>query len=122
MDLTAIPILPCRDLDETLSFYVSLGFVLEFEQIEPDVYAILRLEDAEIHFFGHPALDPAASIAGCYLRVSDADGVYGWWSPLGLPSQGIPRLDPIADRPWGMREFALIDPNGNLVRVGHIIE
>jgi hypothetical protein len=25
----------------------------------------------------------------------------------------------IEDKPWGMREFALVDPNGNLIRVGH---
>lgn len=122
MDITAIPILPCRDLDETVAFYGSLGFVLEFEQTEPDVYAILRLEEAEIHFFGYPGLDPAESYAGCYLRVSDADALYGAWSLRGLPSQGFPRLGPIADRPWGLREFHLLDPNGSLIRIGHILE
>jgi catechol 2,3-dioxygenase-like lactoylglutathione lyase family enzyme len=122
MDVTTIPILPCRDLDELLLFYGPLGFVLEFEQTEPDVYAILRLEEAEIHFFGYPGVDPATSIAGCYVRVSDADALYAAWSRLGLPAKGIPRLDAIADKPWGLREFAVVDPAGNLIRVGHILE
>ena len=122
MDVTTIPILPCRNLDETLLFYGALGFVLEFEQTEPDVYAILQLEGAEIHFFGHPGVDPATSHAGCYVRVSDADAIYARWSQLGLPTQGIPRLDAIADKPWGLRELAVVDPSGNLIRVGHILE
>jgi uncharacterized glyoxalase superfamily protein PhnB len=25
---------------------------------------------------------------------------------------------PLAERPWGMREFAVIDPNGSLLRIG----
>jgi len=31
---------------------------------------------------------------------------------------GTPRVTAPDDKPWGMREFALSDPNGNLVRVG----
>lgn len=122
MDITTIPILPCRHLDETLLFYGSLGFSLHFEQTVPDVYAILQLEGAEIHFFGFPDVDPATSSAGCYIRVSDADALYARWSSLGLPTRGIPRLDVISDKPWGMREFAVVDPNGSLIRVGQILE
>jgi uncharacterized glyoxalase superfamily protein PhnB len=25
---------------------------------------------------------------------------------------------PIKDTPWGMREFAVVDPSGNLLRIG----
>ena len=28
------------------------------------------------------------------------------------------RLTAVEDKPWGMREFAVVDPNGNLLRVG----
>jgi hypothetical protein len=34
----------------------------------------------------------------------------------------IPRLTAPIDQPWGMREFALVDPSGNLVRVGHDLD
>jgi catechol 2,3-dioxygenase-like lactoylglutathione lyase family enzyme len=122
MELMTIPVLPCGDLDDTLVFYGSLGFFLEYEQTEPDVYVIVQLEGAEIHFFGYEAVDPASSHAGCYLRVSDADALHARWSRLGLPPEGIPRLSVIADMPWGMRELHLVDPSGNRVRVGHILE
>jgi MFS family permease len=49
--------------------------------------------------------------------VRDADEFYQEFARLGLPSEGIPRLTAPVDQPWGMREFALVDPSGNLVRV-----
>lgn len=38
-------------------------------------------------------------------------------SPI-LPAAGIPRLVRAENKPWGMRELALVDPNGNLIRAG----
>jgi hypothetical protein len=38
---------------------------------------------------------------------------------LGLPPIGShPAFAPAEDKPWGMREAALIDPDGNLIRIG----
>jgi hypothetical protein len=51
--------------------------------------------------------------------VKDADRLHGELTALRLPREGIPRLTSIEDKPWGMREFVLVDPSGNLVRVGH---
>jgi hypothetical protein len=30
-------------------------------------------------------------------------------------------MDILEDKPWGLREFALIDLDGNLLRIGQII-
>ena len=38
-----------------------------------------------------------------------------------MPRHGIPRMDAIQDKPWGLREFAVVDADGNLVRIGQII-
>jgi hypothetical protein len=38
----------------------------------------------------------------------------------GLPKRGIPRMDAIENKPWGMREFAVFDEDGNLLRVGQV--
>ena len=35
---------------------------------------------------------------------------------------GIPRITALEDQPWGMREFALVDPDGNLLRVGQELD
>jgi len=118
----AIPILPCRDLDRTLAFYGALGFSLDFEQLEPAPYAIVSFDEAELHFFVRPELEPPSVISGGYLRIENADAIHRAWSRLGLPASGAPSLGPIDDREWGMREFELVDPDGNRLRIGHRIE
>lgn len=114
----AIPILPSRSLPDTLAFYGRLGFAGE---IIGGAYGILSRGDLEIHFFLHAGLNPAESFAGCYLRVADVEPVYQAFEAAGLPSRGIPRMDALQDKPWGMREFAVVDEDGNLLRVGQSI-
>ncbi len=113
----AIPILPCRSVAATVAFYGRLGF--EGGPHASDArYAIVRRGAVELHFFTHEELVPAESSAGCYLRVSDVEGVHRAFAAAQLPSAGIPRMDALEDKPWGMREFAVVDPDGNLVRIG----
>jgi uncharacterized glyoxalase superfamily protein PhnB len=50
--------------------------------------------------------------------VSDADALYQQLQGAALPNEGIPRIDALQDKPWGMREFAIIDEDGNLLRIG----
>src|SRR5688572_5749703 len=38
-----IPILPCRGIDETLEFYVAVGFEVTYKQGKPNSYACVRL-------------------------------------------------------------------------------
>ncbi len=116
----AIPTLPSRSLALTVAFYRRLGFeggVHEFS----DAYAILRRGSVELHFFAHPALVPAESCAGCYIRVNDVDLVHGAFAASPLPMRGIPRMDAPETKPWGLREFALVDPDGNLLRIGQVL-
>lgn len=116
----AEPILPSRDLDETRAFYRRLGFTIWFNggAVNPN-YEIVSRGEAVVHFFAEPDLDPFKNDAGCYWRVKDADALYEEFARLGLPREGIPRLNPPQDEPWWMREFNLVDPSGNLVRIGH---
>ncbi|CAN0601114.1 unnamed protein product [Ectocarpus sp. 12 AP-2014] len=39
-----------------------------------------------------------------------------------IPTEGIPRYAPAEDKDWGMREAIVIDPNGNLLRIGEFLE
>lgn len=112
----AIPVLPSRSLPRTIAFYEKLGFsgVLHAS----GSYAFVTRGDLELHFFPHPALQPRECYAGCYLRVADVDAMHAAFATAGLPRKGIPRLEPVEDKPWQMREFALLDEDGNLVKVG----
>jgi hypothetical protein len=113
------PVLPSRDLAETREFYARIGFEAWFGGKSWPEYEIMSRGNLVVHFFACPGLDPAKTDAGCYWRVKDADRLHEALAALRLPREGIPRLTPIEDRPWGMREFSLVDPSGNLVRVGH---
>lgn len=109
-----IPILPACDIAETVEFYGRLGFaVVRLYEGFGAPYLILRRDDVEVHFFHSPGTDPTSNDHGCYLRLSDAQGVYDEWAPLGLTA-----LHPVSDTRWGMREFSVSDPSGNLVRIG----
>ena len=115
----AIPTLPSRSVSETLAFYRRLGFDGEIHAFGG--YAILRRGTVELHFFTHDQLRAAESFAGCYIRVSDAASIYQVFAAAKLPSKGIPRQDVLEDKPWGMREFAIVDPDGNLLRIGQTL-
>ncbi len=107
-----VPILPTHDVDETIDFYERLGFEVRGRFGGRRVYVVLRRDDAELHFFYLSSADPRTNTNGCYLRIEDADALYEEWREV------LGRLAPPKDRAWGLREFTLVDPSGNLIRVG----
>jgi catechol 2,3-dioxygenase-like lactoylglutathione lyase family enzyme len=109
MTARSVPVLPARDLTGTAVLYRRLGFQVAFPM---DDYLIADRDGAELHFFPVEDLDPATSIACCYLQVPDADALHEEWSALGVRV-----IRPLEDKPWGLREFALVDDDGNLIRV-----
>ncbi len=113
------PVLPSGDLDDTVDFYTQLGFELGYDDREGDGYVIMGMDGASIHFFFHDSLDATGNESGCYLHVDDADALHARWSALGIGPEDVPRLTELEDKPWGRREFALVDPDGNLIRAGH---
>lgn len=114
------PILPSRDLAETRAFYEAIGFRPWFRGggVNPQ-YEIMSRGHLVVHFFRERDLVPTKNDASCYLRVTDADGFYRACEVLHLPASGVPRLSTPRDEEWGMREFTIIDPSGNLLRIGH---
>jgi catechol 2,3-dioxygenase-like lactoylglutathione lyase family enzyme len=116
----AIPTLPCRSVSVATAFYRQLGFEGGAHAYNSQ-YAIFTRGAIELHFFTHRELVPAESSAGCYIRVQDVESLYKACSVSGLPSSGIPRLDSIENKPWGLREFSIVDPDGNLLRIGQVV-
>ena len=101
-----------------MDFCGSLGFSVAARHSSPDAYLILRRGGIELHFVILPDLDPAMSCAGAYIRLQHVDPLYEEFARVlhGAPSR--PRLLPPEDKGWGMREFAVIDPDGTLLRFG----
>lgn len=116
----AIPLLPSRSLSRTLAFYQRLGFQGKILG-EGDAYAILERGSVELHFFLHDTLIPAESAFGCYIRVLDVEPMHRAMAAAHLPQRGIPRMDALAIKPWGMKEFAVVDEDGSLLRIGQVI-
>ena len=101
-------IFPTADMGRSVRFYESLG--LEVERYD-DGYAWVRHGGDEVlHLAGVTDLDIAANRAAGYWHVQDADR---WHERCAPATPG-----PVIDQPWGMREFTLHDPSGNLLRVG----
>jgi predicted enzyme related to lactoylglutathione lyase len=59
-------------------------------------------------------LEPNHNTSASYLYVDDANGLFEEWSRAGVGG----RLHEPVDTDYGLREFAHVDPNGNLLRVG----
>jgi hypothetical protein len=116
----AVPILPSRDLRETLAFYERVGFENRGAPPEEWDYLIVGRGGIVLHFYAAPDTDPLTTDAGCYVYADDADALYAEWRHAGIeydPATGS-RLQAPVDTEYRMREFALVDPSGNLVRVG----
>ncbi|NLU67201.1 VOC family protein [Streptomyces sp. HNM0574] len=114
------PVLPSRDLDGTVQFYARLGFGVVGRYPE-EGYLILERDDVELHFFLAPGTDPGCDAQSAYVRLEgDAGNVFRAWAGLGISGAGdaVPRLVAPVDTPYGMREFALVDGDGNLLRIG----
>lgn len=117
----AVPILPSRSIVETVAFYERLGFEGGPHECDSS-YAIFRRGSIELHFFSHPELNPSESFAGAYLRVRDVEEIYQVCLAAQLPRTGIPRLERLEDKPWGLKEFAIVDIDGTLLRIAQIID
>ena len=108
--------LPSRDFDATVAFYGRMGFSVAYRD---DHWMILTRAGLEIEFFPHPEVDPYSSWFSACVRVDDLEAFCTELSALGLPTDhtSIPRITGIMDRSPVPRMFALIDPDGSLLRV-----
>ncbi len=118
--MKTIPILYSHNIGQSIEFYENLGFEINSKH-SAHGYLIVEYGKIEIHFQYSDTLDPKTNEGACYIRTDKADDLYEKWSVCGLSNIGIPRIDKIENKPWGMREFAIIDNAGNLLRIGAIL-
>lgn len=111
------PVFCARNVARALEHYRALGFDTRAYRDGPaddPVYGFMTWDSVEIHVARHPELDPKTTTVACYLYVSDADALHAQWTAAKVAG----RLTHPEDTPYGLREFAHIDPDGNLLRVG----
>jgi catechol 2,3-dioxygenase-like lactoylglutathione lyase family enzyme len=102
--LTAI--LPCNDLDASEAFYARLGFT--HREGDDDYRMLSDGRGGELHLTAAVEgwLVPGRNPFGLYLYVEGVDELA---ARMGCRAE---------DKPWGMYEFAVSDPDETLVRVG----
>jgi catechol 2,3-dioxygenase-like lactoylglutathione lyase family enzyme len=114
--LTAI--LPCNDLDASEAFYQRLGFSRpEADRPASGEDGYRMLSDGRGGF-----LHLTLAVEGWLIRGHNPFGLYLYTEEVDrlaavFRGQTIERNGP-EDKPWGMYEFSLPDPDETLVRVG----
>jgi catechol 2,3-dioxygenase-like lactoylglutathione lyase family enzyme len=106
----AVPILPSADLDRAQACYTYLGFQV---LCRAEDYLQVVFGGIELHFYLAPEHDPFANSAGCYLRVDDPAALRAAWC-----ADGVDCLECPAPAYYGPTLFAVVDPDGNTLRIG----
>lgn len=109
------PKLPMRNKKATKKFYIDqLGFQ-EFGSTNFDGYLMIQKDTVQIHFFEFKELNPDENYGQVYIRTNSIDSLYQtyldtkvWIHPNGQ----------LENKPWGQREFSLLDPDKNLLTFG----
>jgi catechol 2,3-dioxygenase-like lactoylglutathione lyase family enzyme len=108
-----VPVVPVRDLQAALDRYRRLGFNVRAYG-HGTGYGYADRDRASIHLSEWNQHDPERTGAVIYVYVSNADAVRAEWLASGVEG----RLGEVRETEYGMREFAFVDPDGTLHRVG----
>ena len=118
--LTAInPKIPMRNKAITHDFYVNkLGFK-ELGSADFTAYLMVAKDNIEIHFFEFKELDPTENYGQVYIRTNAIDLLYKQMldKQLNIHPAGHLQL-----KPWGQKEFSMLDPDNNLLTFGERME
>ncbi|MBN8680101.1 MAG: VOC family protein [Chitinophagales bacterium] len=108
------PKLPMRNKALTLAYYQQLGFEPS-GNADYDEYLMLKRDEIEIHFFAFPNLNPAENYGQVYIRTNQIDSLYQSFLDRQI---AIHPNGPLQEKPWGQKEFSLLDPDNNLLTFG----
>ena len=114
----ATPILNVNNVPDSLVYYIEkLGFTLDFAwaEIEGNVPTFAQLKRGKFPL----------------MLCQQGQGSPGTWIYVDLPSleiladlhreyqaSGAKIAEPPTDKPWGMREMLIQDPDGHILRIG----
>lgn len=117
MHVTAIsPVFAIRDLAEAIEYYTEkLGFRVSWTWGTPATRAGVALSGVEIQLKGVGlGAPPGQSVVYCHMK--DVDSYYA-----ACKSRGACIAMEIADRPWAMRDFRVLDRSGNRIGFGSLV-
>lgn len=109
----ALPELPFDDVAAAVAYYRDvLGFRINYQQhdlgvMDRDRITVLLIARTERH----------KGIGSAYIYVEDADALYAELRARGAGIQGEP-----VSHPWGLRDFHVLDIEGNWITFGQPFE
>lgn len=122
-----IPHFPCRSVRQTVQFYTE-DLHFELGGIDP--------EDAPDPNMCSVAIGKPAIRGNIYLfKAAEGAPLYPSTAMMALGTDAVDQyhdllrregrvtiVEPIADKPWGYRQFAILDPDGNKIQFFRFLE
>ncbi len=109
-------ILTSYDIDKTEAFYTEkLGFQC---QANYSNYLIVARDEIILHFSQLDMGNPATTMTQCYCYVSDVDALHAEYNEQGV----LHPNGPLEDKPWGTRQFTILDDDGNALVFGQLLD
>jgi catechol 2,3-dioxygenase-like lactoylglutathione lyase family enzyme len=108
-------VLAVCNLEVSKKFYVEkLGFT---EEMSVDGWSFLSRGACKLRLGDCPGITPMTDVPDhswfAYLHVQAAEPLYH-----ELVNNGVEIWHSLADKPWGMREFAIVTPDGHRIVFG----
>ena len=112
------PKLPMRNKEITKDYYINkLGFKT-IGDVDYDSYLMIKKDHIQIHFFEFKELDPKQNYGQIYIRTNTIDDLYQSMLDNNID---IHPNGSLVTKPWGIKEFSLLDPDHNLLTFGETI-
>jgi len=107
-----------RNKAHTKDYYINqLGFE-QFGNADHKDYLMLQKDKVQIHFFEFKALNPKENYGQVYIRT---DNIEEFYRSLKENKTAIHPNGPLQEKPWGQKEFSVLDPDNNLLTFGQNI-
>lgn len=92
------------DMEQALAFYGQLGFHPTYHD---EGFAILERDGVNVHLNAFDELPKSHSV--CWISATNIDALYQQYLPTNAVQSALEA------KPWGLKEFLLRDPFGNLL-------
>lgn len=111
--LHLMPRLPVSDMDRSITYYQeALGLNLAWRTVDGSL-AALATGEIEVLLLVPWTGEGAPPAQSCYVYVEDPDAICAEFEAAGADI-----VDPVASRPYGMRDFVVRDPDGHCFTLG----
>ena len=108
-----LPELPVRDVSAAIAYYQKvLGFKINYAQED---LGVMYRDDVTLLLI--PRTGEHLGIGSCYAYVRDADALHAELMARGADVKGKP-----VSQPWGLRDFRVLDLDGNRITFGQTFE